>query len=79
MAIATLYAHTLPYRTDKQFVHYLNTAVNSANELESHFLMARDRGVMRMSDYTTLLEQLVKTRKMLHGLIRKIEGKSPPG
>jgi four helix bundle protein len=62
-------------RTDRQFIHYLNIAVNSANELESHFVMAHDRGIMRNSDYTTLLDRLVKTRKMLHGLINKLERK----
>ena len=62
-------------RSDREFARYLNIAVNSANELESHFIMARDRGVMSASDYAVLRERLVKTRKMLHGLITKLTGK----
>ncbi|HEY0241451.1 MAG TPA: four helix bundle protein [Gemmatimonadaceae bacterium] len=28
--------------SDRKFAQYLNTAVNSANELEAHLIMARD-------------------------------------
>ena len=63
-------------KSDKKFVQHLDTAINSANELESHLLMARDRGVMTHADYNALLARLVTTRKMLHGLVNKINGKS---
>ena len=67
-------------RSDKQFVRFLEIAVNSSNELESHLIMARDRGVISRRDFVALIERTVKTRKMLHGLINKLEGKkkAPP-
>ena len=63
--------------TDRKFAQYLGTAVNSAYELEAHFLMARDFGVISESDYVTLRERLVQVRKMLHGLIKKLKGIPP--
>jgi four helix bundle protein len=61
-------------RTDRRFLHYLDIAVNSANELEAHFIMARDIGAMSAHDYMTLRDHLVHVRKMLHGLINKLSG-----
>ena len=64
-------------RTDRKFAQYLDTAVNSANELEAHFIMARDFGVMSESSYKGLRNRLVQVRKMLHGLINKLSGLPP--
>jgi four helix bundle protein len=62
-------------RSDREFARYLNIALNSANELEAHFIMARDLGAMSTSDYIALRERLVEVRKMLHGLINKLMGR----
>jgi four helix bundle protein len=51
--------------TDRKFAQQLTVAVNSAYELESHFIMARDFGVMSKSDYVKLRKRLVQVRKML--------------
>jgi len=59
-------------RSDREFVRYLNIAVNSANELEAHLIMARDLGAMSAHNYVRLRERLVQVRKMLHGLLTKI-------
>ena len=64
-------------RTDRRFIHYLDIAVNSANELEAHFIMARDIGAMSAHDYVRLRDQLVHVRKMLHGLINRLSGIAP--
>ena len=61
-------------RSDRKFAQYLNTAVNSTNELEAHLIMARDFGVMSGSDYVALRERLVQVRKMLHGLGNRLNG-----
>jgi four helix bundle protein len=63
---------------EKQFARFLRIALNSGCELEYHFILARDIGVLSESDTDTLLRQLVEVRKMLHGLINKISG-GPPG
>ena len=60
--------------SDRKFAHYLTIAVNSANELEAHFIMARDVGAMGAHDYARLRDQLVQVRKMLHGLINRLSG-----
>jgi len=59
-------------RSDREFARYLNIAVNSANELEAHLIMARDLGAMSAHNYVRLRERLVQVRKMLHGLLTKI-------
>ncbi|HEU4880428.1 MAG TPA: four helix bundle protein [Gemmatimonadaceae bacterium] len=41
-------------KSDAQFVRFLNIAVNSANELESHLIMAFDLRVMSQTDYVML-------------------------
>jgi four helix bundle protein len=61
-------------RTDRKFAQYLDSAVNSANELEAHFIMARDFGVMSESSYIALRKRLIQVRKMLHGLINRLSG-----
>jgi four helix bundle protein len=59
-------------KSEKEFARFLGYAVNSANELESHLIMARDVGAMGQTDFVALLEQLIEVRRMLHGLINKI-------
>jgi four helix bundle protein len=66
-------------KSDAQFVRFLNIAVNSANELESHLIMALDLRVMSQTDYLMLLEKLKQVRMMLHGLIKYIERKRNSG
>jgi four helix bundle protein len=63
-------------KSDRQFLKFLNIAANSANELESHLIMALDLRAMSKPDYLMLLEKLKQVRMMLHGLIRHIEQKS---
>jgi four helix bundle protein len=59
-------------KSDREFARYLNIAVNSANELESHLIMALDLGAIRKTDQLALLEKLIQVRKMLHGLIGRV-------
>ena len=59
-------------KSDREFARYLNIAANSANELESHLIMAKDVGALEQKDFLELLESLIEVRKMLHGLINRI-------
>ena len=63
-------------RSDKEFGRFLNIAVNSANELEAHLIMARDLNAITGSDFDSLNDRLVVVRKMLHGLLNRINGSS---
>ena len=60
-------------RTDREFLRYLNIAINSANELESHLLMARDTAALSKADCLMLLEKLIEVRKMLFGLANRVQ------
>jgi len=62
-------------KSDRQFSRFRHIAVNSANELESHLIMARDMEAMSNSDYLQLLTKLKHVRMMLHGLLNYLDGK----
>ncbi len=59
-------------KSNREFRRYLSIAVNSASELESHFIMAIDLGVISKDEYTTRVAQVIEVRKMLHGLIDRL-------
>src|SRR5215213_1290558 len=61
-------------KSDRKFAQYLETSINSANELEAHFLMARDFGVLSDACHIALRTRLVQVRKMLHGLKNTLLG-----
>ena len=66
--------------TDREFVRFLRYSVNSAYELEYHLVVAQDTGAIPDDAAKSALTDLVETRRMLHGLIRKIgeTKESPP-
>jgi len=59
-------------RSDKNFARFLNYAINSASELESHLLVAHDLAVVSHADFNSLTDQTVQVRKMLHGLLTRV-------
>jgi four helix bundle protein len=61
-------------QSDRKFAQFLNIALNSSSELEAHLIMARDIEAISASDYIKLRDRLVQVRKMLHGLINKLNG-----
>jgi hypothetical protein len=44
--------------------------------LEYHLLVARDFEVMKLDPYDTLVRETIDVRKMLYGLLRRVEGRS---
>jgi four helix bundle protein len=59
--------------TQREFVRYLNIAISSASEVESHILMARDTRALSDADSQILMEQVVEVRRMLYGLTKHIQ------
>ena len=59
-------------QTDREFAKYIRSAVSSSDELEYHLLSARDRGVMSHAIHDSLLERVVEVRKMLYGLLDRL-------
>ena len=51
---------------------FLQIACTSANELEYHFLLARDLGYLSAPDYNSLHKELLDLKRMLVSLTRKV-------
>jgi len=64
--------------TDKEFARFLRIALNSGCELEYHVLAARDIDVICEADSDNLIHQAIEVRKMLHGLIAKLDHPEKP-
>jgi four helix bundle protein len=64
-------------KSDRDFTRFLGYALNSSSELEYHLIVARDVKAIRVSDCTSLVDQTIEVRKMLHGLIRSLEPAEP--
>jgi four helix bundle protein len=62
-------------QTPSEFARYLRSSLNSANEVEYHLLVGRDRDVIRPKDFENLTGRTIEVRRMLYGLLRKVEGK----
>ena len=58
--------------TDREFARFLRIALNSAVELEYHFIAARDIGAISAADSDAVIRQVIEVRKMLYGLIKKL-------
>jgi four helix bundle protein len=59
-------------QTDREFAKYIRSAISSSDELEYHLLSARDQGVMKCAMHDALLERVVEVRKMLYGLLDRL-------
>ena len=59
--------------TDAAFARFLRIALGSASELEYHLLTARDIGALPPDKHAKLLAQLVRVRRMLHGLLKSLQ------
>jgi four helix bundle protein len=51
---------------------FLQIASGSASELEYHYLLARDLGMVTEKDHTIVAAEIIHMRKMLSALITKI-------
>ena len=58
--------------TQKEFARFLDVAVKSSSELQYQLIVARDRQVMRSSDFDSLSADTVHVRRMLYSLRKKV-------
>jgi len=56
-----------------EFVRFLRIALGSANELEYHFLLARDLNYIEAASHHQLEQSVGEVRRMLNGLIQKLQ------
>jgi len=59
--------------SQKEFLQYLGTALNSLSELEAELITARDSDVISAAVHTRLQDSAVVVRRMLLSLARKVE------
>jgi four helix bundle protein len=56
-----------------EFYRFLQISTGSASELEYHILLARDLGFLAQGDFESLTGQVQEVKKMLAGLIKRVE------
>src|SRR3954470_8592315 len=77
MSVSTNIVEGREQKSEKDFARFLGYSLGSATELEHHLMVARDVHAIAESDFAATVAQVVDVRKMLHGLITKLqEGKS---
>jgi four helix bundle protein len=64
-------------KSERDFARFLGYALNSSSELEYHLVVARDIRAITISDFTSLLAQLIEVRKMLYGLLKRVTAPQP--
>lgn len=73
MSIPANIAEGRRQQSEKEFARFLRIALNSGYELEYHLIVARDMQVIGDEDAESLLRETIEVRKMIHGLLRKIQ------
>ena len=59
--------------SEKDFARFLRYSIGSASELEYHLIIGRDMELISQDSFDALLEKIEQVRKMLHGLVRRLE------
>jgi four helix bundle protein len=73
MSIPTNLVEGVGQKSAKEFARFIRISLNSSTELEYHLLIARDFEVMGVDPYDSLVRETIEVRKMLYGLLRKVE------
>jgi four helix bundle protein len=73
MSIPTNIVEGRAQKSERDFVRFLGYAAGSAAELEYHIQLAHDFGVINPEMHSKLVSSLTEVRKMLSGLIRRIQ------
>jgi four helix bundle protein len=64
-------------RSERDFARFLGYALNSTSELEYHLTVARDMRVITLTDFKSLVAQTIEVRKMLYGLLKRLNAPKP--
>lgn len=60
-------------RGNGEFHRFLQTAMDSASELEYHFLLAHDLDYLAHERFNLVLAEVIRVKKMLASLVRKVD------
>ncbi|WP_167631266.1 four helix bundle protein [Mariprofundus ferrooxydans] len=75
VSIASNIAEGAARRTDKDFIHFLHTALGSASELDTQIEIVARVGLADKEKIQVLQSEVGVISKMLCGLIRSVENK----
>jgi four helix bundle protein len=64
-------------KSERDFARFLGYALNSTSELEYHLTVARDMRVITPTDFKSLVAQTIEVRKMLYGLLKRLNAPKP--
>ena len=78
MSIPTNIVEGRAKHSEREFCRFLRISLSSASELEYHLITARDLGLIKQSDFVSLLTQVIEVRRMIHGLLNRISAKEEP-
>ncbi len=76
MSVPTTIVEGSVHHSPLEFARYVRYSIASVSEVEGHLELARDVGMVTEPDYSGLLVRVVDVRKMLYGLLKKLD---PPG
>jgi four helix bundle protein len=65
--------------SNRDFARFLQIAIASASEVEDHLQFARDVELLAPNDAAPLLAQVVEVRRMLYGLLKRVQDDSGNG
>ena len=74
MSVPTNIVEGSVHESPREFARFLRYALASVSEVEGHVQLARDLGIMKEAEFSTLLGRVVDVRMMLHGLLKKLQG-----
>ncbi len=58
--------------SDAELARHLQIAMGSASELEYHFTLARDLGLMKVEEFSSLDNQVIEIKRMLTSFIQTL-------
>jgi len=64
-------------KSDREFARFLRIALGSATELEYHLILGNDTGAIEHHEFQCLLDEVVDVKKMLTGLLNRLDPQKP--
>ena len=75
VSIPTNIAEGAARNYDKEFIQFLYISLGSLSELETLFLLSKELGYINQTDVETFLNDLIKIKKLILGLIKYFKTK----
>jgi four helix bundle protein len=76
-AIAAAIAEGCGAATQREFARFLDIAIKTASETQSHIISARDRRLISDQTHSELVDEISQIRRMLYALRKRVLGDSP--